>query len=54
MSPLLYLLKKVKNRKRVMTVLTKNERLQILELIINKKHKFMISMLYGSGLRVVK
>jgi len=34
-----YLLNKVKNRKRVITVLTKKEILQILELIINKKTK---------------
>lgn len=51
-KPCPYLLNKIKNKKRVITVLTKKEILQILELIINKKHKTMISMLYGSGLRV--
>ena len=43
---------KKKNRKRIPVVLSRKEILFILETIKNRKHRTMIGMLYGSGLRV--
>lgn len=43
---------KTKNPKRLPPVLSKSEILKILETISNQKHRLMISMIYGSGLRV--
>lgn len=47
-----YLLNNVRTRKRLPEILTNSEVLQILNTIKNQKHKLMISILYGSGLRV--
>ena len=41
-----------KEAKKLPIVLTKNEILEIIENIKNKKHKFIISLAYGAGLRV--
>ncbi len=41
-----------KRPKKLPEVLTKEEVLQVLESIKNQKHKLMISLLYGAGLRV--
>jgi len=47
-----YKLEMIKTRKRIPEILTKNEISNLLLSIQNKKHQLMISMLYGSGLRV--
>ena len=47
-----YIMEKVKKRKRLPTILNRNEIMSILNCIKNAKHKLIISMLYGSGLRV--
>lgn len=47
-----YILKMVKTRKRLPQVLTKKEVELIISKITNIKHTLMISMMYGSGLRV--
>lgn len=41
-----------KEAKKLPIVLTKNEILEIIKNIKNKKHKFIISLAYGAGLRV--
>lgn len=47
-----YKLDKLRIRKRLPDILTKNEILNILNCISNRKHKIIISLLYSSGLRV--
>ena len=47
-----YKLDRVKNRKRLPDILTKEEILEILNVITNEKHRLIISFLYASGLRV--
>lgn len=47
-----YNLSKIKKKKRLPVVLTKNEILTILNKIKNKQHYLMIALLYSSGLRV--
>jgi integrase/recombinase XerD len=47
-----YKLDRVKTRKRLPDILTKLEILEILNSIQNEKHLLIISLLYGSGLRV--
>ena len=47
-----YQLDRIRSRKRLPDILTKNEILNILGHITNEKHRLMISLLYGSGLRV--
>lgn len=47
-----YKLDRVKNRKRLPDILTKEEVLVILNHITNDKHRLIISFLFGSGLRV--
>jgi integrase/recombinase XerD len=47
-----YVLHKVRSRKRLPVVLSKEEILKILDHIQNKKHHVMISLLYASGLRI--
>ncbi|MCK5267358.1 MAG: tyrosine-type recombinase/integrase [Spirochaetes bacterium] len=47
-----YKLDFVKKRKRIPVVLDKDEIIEILASISNPRHTLMISMLYGSGLRV--
>ena len=47
-----YKLTKVKKVRRIPVVFSKNEVHQILDSIKNVKHRTMIAMLYGSGLRV--
>ena len=47
-----YKLDRVRNRKRLPDILTKEEILEILNHISNDKHRLIISLLYGSGLRV--
>ena len=51
-KPCPYKLDRVRTRKRLPDILTKEEVLEILNNISNKKHQLMISLLYGSGLRV--
>ena len=41
-----------KRRKSLPTVLTKREVKELLDAVNNRKHRLMLSMLYGSGLRV--
>ena len=47
-----YKLDRVRSRKRLPDILTKAEVLEILSSISNDKHRLIISLLYGSGLRV--
>ncbi len=47
-----YKLDRVRSRKRLPDILTKAEILEILNHISNVKHRLIISLLYGSGLRV--
>jgi site-specific recombinase XerD len=47
-----YTLDKVHQRRRLPAVLNREDVLNILEKISNPKHRLMISMLFGSGLRV--
>lgn len=47
-----YVLNKIKTPKRIPQVLNKSDILEIIDAISNLQHKTMISMLYGSGLRV--
>lgn len=47
-----YSLDKVRSRKRLPDILSNEEVMNILGSIHNKKHKLLISTLYGSGLRV--
>lgn len=47
-----YKLKMVRTKKRLPQVLSKNDIQTILSIITNKKHKLIISIMYGSGLRV--
>lgn len=47
-----YTLDRVRMRKRLPEILTNSEVVKILNCISNRKHKLMISFLYGSGLRV--
>jgi len=49
---LLINIKFAKTRKRLPTVLSKSEILQLIEVVINPKHKLIIGMLYAAGLRV--
>ena len=51
-KPCPYKLDRVKSRKRLPDILSRDEVLDILDHIINSKHKLLISLLYGSGLRV--
>jgi integrase/recombinase XerD len=41
-----------KNKKKIPTVLTKEEIIRLINAISNKKHKLMVSLAYGAGLRV--
>ena len=47
-----YTLKVVNTRKRVKDILTKQEILKVINSVENMKHRFILSFLYGSGLRV--
>jgi len=47
-----YELDKIRSRKRLPDILSNEEVLELLKCISNTKHRLMISMLYGSGLRV--
>ena len=47
-----YQLDRVKSRKRIPDILSKDEVLEILDCISNKKHRLIITFLYASGLRV--
>jgi len=47
-----YKLDRVKSRKRLPDILTKDEILEILNCISNDKHRLIITFLYASGLRV--
>lgn len=47
-----YKLDRVRNRKRLPDILSHSEVILLLNSISNKKHKLIISFLYGSGLRV--
>lgn len=47
-----YQLDRIRGRKRLPDILSRDEILYLLEGINNIKHRLMISMLYGSGLRV--
>ena len=51
-KPCPYKLDRVRSRKRLPDILTREEVLVLLDNINNKKHQLMISLLYGSGLRV--
>lgn len=47
-----YNIKKIKRRKRLPSVLTRDEVLRLLAMISNTKHRMMISLMYASGLRL--
>ena len=47
-----YKLDHIRSRKRLPDILSREEVLEILNMIENKKHQLIISILYGSGLRV--
>ncbi|PIE97322.1 MAG: hypothetical protein CR988_08300 [Treponema sp.] len=47
-----YKIDKIRRRRYLPTVLSRNNILSLLESIKNPKHRLMISLLYGSGLRV--
>ena len=51
-KPCPYKLDRVRSRKRLPDILTREEVLKLLDNIENKKHRLIISLLYGSGLRV--
>ena len=51
-KPVTLTVKNVKRNKRLPIVLSKNEINQIIDCVKNKKHKLILSMGYGSGLRV--
>ena len=47
-----YLLDKIRKRKRLPNIISREEVIKILDTITNLKHRLMISFMYGSGLRV--
>ena len=47
-----YKIERIRTRKRLPDILTRNEVLEIMSCITNIKHRLIISLLYGSGLRV--